>query len=196
MENDNLLFDKADLDEAVSVLKAGGVILYPTDTVWGLGCDATCPDAVERIFEIKRRAEGKSLVVLVSDADMIGRYVREIPEMAVNLIEVNDRPMTLIYPGALNLAPGVVAEDGSAAIRIPSSSDFCVSLIRRFGKPIVSTSANFSGEPAPACYEEIPIDLIEAADWVADPCLEAGATGQPSQIIQVGLHGEIKIIRE
>lgn len=196
MENEQALFDKADLDEVIAVLKAGGVILYPTDTVWGLGCDATNPDAVARVFEIKHRSESKALVTLVADADMIGRYVKEIPEVAVNLIEVNDRPMTIVYPGAVNLASGVVAEDGTAAIRIPSASDFCVQLIRRFGKAIVSTSANVSGAPAPACYEEIPIDIIEAADWVADPCLEAGATGEPSQIIQVGLHGEIKIIRE
>ena len=196
MENVNALFDKADLDEAIAVLKAGGVILYPTDTVWGLGCDATNPDAVAKVFEIKHRAESKALVTLVADADMIGRYVKEIPEVAVNLIEVNDKPMTIIYPGAVNLAAGVVADDGTAAIRIPSSSEFCVQLIRRFGKALVSTSANVSGEPAPACYEEIPIDIIEAADWVADPCLEEGATGEPSQIIKVGLHGEIKIVRE
>lgn len=195
MENEKALFDKADLDEAIAVLKAGGVILYPTDTVWGLGCDATNPDAVARVFELKRRAESKALVTLVADADMIGRYVKEIPEVAVNLIEVNDRPMTIVYPGAVHLAAGVVAEDGTAAIRIPSGSDFCVQLIRRFGKAIVSTSANYSGEPAPVSYEDIPIDIIEAADWVADPCLEEGSTGEPSQIIQVGLHGEIKIIR-
>ena len=184
------------LAEAVKTLRAGGTILYPTDTVWGLGCDATNPAAVAKVFEIKHRAESKALVTLVADADMIGRYVKEIPEVAVNLIEVNDKPMTIIYPGAVNLAAGVVADDGTAAIRIPSSSEFCVQLIRRFGKALVSTSANVSGEPAPACYEEIPIDIIEAADWVADPCLEEGATGEPSQIIKVGLHGEIKIVRE
>lgn len=196
MENDNLLFDNADLDEAISVLKAGGVILYPTDTVWGLGCDATNPEAVARIYAIKRRAESKSLVTLVADADMLGRYVKEIPEMAINLIEVNDRPMTIVYPGAVNLAPGVIAEDGTAAIRIPSGSEFCVRLIRRFGKALVSTSANFSGEPTPTYYEEIPGEIIDAAEWVADPCIQAGSTGEPSQIIKVGLHGEIKIIRE
>jgi len=118
-----------------------------------------------------------------------------IPEVAINLLEVNDRPMTIIYPGAMNLAPNVVAEDGSVGIRIPMN-DFCVEVIRRFHKPIVSTSANISGQPAPAFYDEIPLEIIDAVDWVADPYLEEGATGEPSQIISVGLHGEIKVIRE
>jgi len=189
------LFDKADLDEAIEVLKAGGVILYPTETVWGLGCDATNPDAVARIFEIKHRADSKSLISLVSDADMLGKYVKVIPEAALNLLEVNDKPMTIIYPGAMGLAANAIAEDGSAGIRIPTGSEFCIQLIRRFHKAIISTSANISGEPAPQCYEEIPLEIIEAADWVADPCIEEESTGEPSQIIKVGLHNEIQIIR-
>ena len=187
--------DLEEVKAAVETLKAGGIILYPTDTVWGIGCDATNEAAVARVFEIKRRADSKSLITLVSDADMLGKYVKVIPEVAINLIEVNDKPMTIIYPDAMGLAPNVVAEDGSAGIRIPMS-DFCVQVIRRFHKPIVSTSANISGEPAPAYYEDIPMEIIDAVDWVADPYLEEGATGEPSQIIQVGLHGEIKIIRE
>lgn len=183
------------LDETVQVLKDGGVILYPTDTIWGLGCDATNPVAVERIFGIKNRPDSKSLVLLACDMDQVARYVKEIPPMAVDLVEVNDKPMTIIYPDAMGLAPNVVAADGTAGIRIPMN-DFCVEVIRRFHKPIVSTSANISGEPAPAWYEDIPVEIIEAADWIADPYLEEGATGEPSQIIQVGLHGEIKIIRE
>jgi len=150
---------------------------------------------VARIYEIKQRADSKSLITLVADADMLGKYVKVIPEVAINLLEVNDKPMTLIYPDAMGLAPNVVAADGTAGIRIPMN-DFCVEVIRRFHKPVVSTSANISGEPAPAWYEDIPVEIIEAADWVADPYLEEGATGEPSQIIQVGLHGEIKVIRE
>ena len=180
--------------EAVEVLKAGGVILYPTDTVWGLGCDATNEEAVSKIYEIKKRSDSKSLITLVSDADMLGRYVRTIPEVAINLLEVNDKPMTIIYPGAINLAPNVVAQDGSAGIRIPMS-EFCRELVRRFRRPIVSTSANVSGEPSPAFYREIPSCIVEAADWVADPRFEKGATGRSSQIIKVGLRGEISIIR-
>ena len=187
--------DLEEVKAAVDTLKAGGIILYPTDTVWGIGCDATNEAAVARVFELKRRADSKSLITLVADADMLGKYVKVIPEVAINLLEVNDKPMTIIYPDAMGLAPNVLAEDGSAGIRIPMN-DFCVAVIRRFHKPIVSTSANISGEPAPAFYEDIPMEIIDAVDWVADPYLEEGATGEPSQIIQVGLHGEIKVIRE
>lgn len=186
--------DIEEIKEAVEVLKNGGVILYPTDTVWGLGCDATNEEAVAKVFAIKQRDDSKSLITLVSDADMLGKYVKVIPETAINLIEVNDKPMTIVYPGAMNLASNVVAEDGSVGIRIPMS-DFCKELVRRFRKPIVSTSANISGEPAPAFYEDIPFDIINSADWVADPCFEEGATGEASQIIKLGLHGEIQILR-
>ncbi len=186
--------DLEEVKAAVETLKAGGIILYPTDTVWGIGCDATNETAVARVYELKKRADSKSLITLVADADMLGKYVKVIPEVAINLLEVNDKPMTIIYPDAMGLAPNVLAEDGSAGIRIPMH-DFCVEMIRRFRKPVVSTSANYSGEPAPAFYEDIPVDIIEAVDWVADPYLEEGATGEPSQIIKVGLHGEIKIIR-
>ncbi|MCQ2151599.1 MAG: threonylcarbamoyl-AMP synthase [Bacteroidales bacterium] len=186
--------DIEEIKAAVEVLKAGGIILYPTDTVWGIGCDATNPEAVAKVYEIKRREDSKSLITLVSDIDMIGKYVKVIPEMAINLIEVNDKPMTVIYPDAMNLAPNLVAEDGSVAIRIPMS-EFCRELVRRFRKPIVSTSANISGEATPSLYEEISLEIINAVDWVADPYLEEGATGKASQIIKVGLKGEIEIIR-
>ena len=188
---------ETDLEEvkaAVETLKAGGIILSPTDTVWGIGCDATDEAAVARVFELKQRADSKSLITLVADADMLGKYVKVIPEVAINLLEVNDRPMTIIYPDAMGLAPNVVAEDGSAGIRIPMH-DFCVEVIRRFRKPIVSTSANVSGQPAPAFYDEIPLEIIDAVDWVADPYLEEGATGEPSQILKVGLRGEIEVLR-
>ena len=190
----NPKIDIDDIKEAVEVLASGGVILYPTDTVWGIGCDATSEEAVAKVFEIKRRSDAKSLITLVSDADMLGKYVKVIPETAINLIEVNDKPMTIIYPGAMNLASNVVAEDGSAGIRIPMS-DFCVELVKRFRKPIVSTSANISGEATPSCYEEISFDIINAVDWVADPVYEEGATGSSSQIIKLGLRGEVQIIR-
>ena len=191
MEKD---LDLEEVKAAVDVLKAGGLILYPTDTVWGIGCDATNEAAVARVFELKQRSDSKSLITLVADADMLGKYVKVIPEVAINLLEVNDKPMTIIYPGAMGLAPNVVAEDGSVGIRIPMH-DFCVAVIRRLHRPIVSTSANISGQPAPAYYEDIPLEIIDAVDWVADPYLEEGSTGEPSQIIQVGLHGEIKILR-
>lgn len=182
------------IDAAVKVLKEGGVILYPTDTVWGLGCDATNEAAVEKIFKIKQRAESKSLITLVSDVDMLCRYVQEIPEIAISLIEVNDKPMTIIYPEAMGLAKNVVAEDGSAGIRVPMS-DFCVKLISKFRRPIVSTSANISGEASPKFFEEITDEIKNSVDFVVDPECEDTATHEPSQLIKVGLTSEIEIIR-
>jgi L-threonylcarbamoyladenylate synthase len=186
---------KQEIDAAVKVLKEGGVILYPTDTVWGIGCDAANKDAVARVFEIKQRSDAKSLITLVADADMIGRYVKVIPQMAIELIEVNDKPMTIIYPGAMGLAENVVAEDGSVGIRIPQN-DFCKQLCRRFGGAIVSTSANISGEEAPASFADINAAILDEVDHIVDPFYEEGATGVSSQVIKVGLDGEIKVIRE
>lgn len=197
--------------KAVEVLRAGGILLYPTDTVWGLGCDATDPEAVARIFKIKNRSDSKSLVLLASDIDMVARYVKEIPEMAVQLVEVNDKPMTIIYPGAVaagvpssgekpvadryRLAHNVVAEDGSVGIRIPMM-DFCKEMVRRFGRPVVSTSANISGEPAPKSFSEISQEIKSAVDYTVDPVLEKGSTGHASSIIMVGLDSSIRIIRK
>lgn len=200
------------IQKALEVLRAGGIILYPTDTVWGLGCDATNPEAVAKIYEIKRRADSKSLVLLASDIDMIARYVKEIPEMAIQLIEVNDKPMTIIYPGAVAglspdasgalpkpdrraLAFNTVAEDGTVGIRIPMM-DFCQQLVFKLGRPLVSTSANISGEPTPKRFAEISEEIRNAADYVVDPRLESGATGQSSSIIKVGLDYSIEIIRK
>lgn len=187
--------------EAVNILRKGGVILYPTDTVWGLGCDATDPDAVSKIYRIKKRSDSKSLVLLASDLDMIARYVREIPEMAIQLVEVNDKPMTIVYPDAIvgkengGLAHNVVAQDGTVGIRIPMA-DFCRELVRRFGRPIVSTSANLSGEPTPKSYADISMTVREAADYTLDPSLEKESVGTASSIIKVGTDGTIAIIRK
>ena len=187
--------------EALEVLKKGEVILYPTDTVWGLGCDATDPEAVEKIYRIKNRPDSKSLVLLASDLDMVARYVKAIPEMAVQLVEVNDRPMTIIYPDALTgpdcrgLADNVVAEDGSVGIRIPMA-DFCRDLVRRFGRPIVSTSANISGEPTPKKFADIPQSIKDSVDCILDPSLERQSSGKASSIIKVGIDGTIDIIRK
>ena len=194
------------MQKALEVLRSGGIILYPTDTVWGIGCDATDPAAVARIYEIKKRADSKSLVLLASDMDMVCRYVKEIPEMAVQLVEVNDKPMTIIYPGAVAgrpedkasrscLAYNAVAEDGTVGIRIPMM-DFCQQLVAKFGRPIVSTSANMSGEPTPRKFAEISAEIRDAADHIVDPALEKGSTGQSSSIIKVGLDYSIEIIRK
>ena len=195
------------MNEILNILRNGGVILYPTDTVWGIGCDATNPEAVAKVYEIKKREDSKSLVLLASDMDMICRYVKEIPEMAVQLVEVNDKPMTIIYPGAVAgekdcmkpdrhvLAYNTVAEDGTVGIRIPMM-DFCQQLVAKLGRPIVSTSANISGEPTPKKFAEISEDIKSAVDYIADPSLEKGSTGQSSSIIKVGLDYSIEIIRK
>lgn len=199
------------INETVAVLKNGGTILYPTDTVWGLGCDATNPEAVAEIFSIKRRSDSKSLVLLASDLDMVARYVKEIPDIAMQLVEVNDKPMTLVYPGAISgkapengekagqnpgkLAYNTVAADGTVGIRIPMM-DFCIRLVKKFGRPIVSTSANISGEPTPKKYEEIASEIKDAADYIVDPAMESRSTGQSSSIIKVGTDYSIEIIRK
>ena len=198
------------INKALEVLRAGGIILYPTDTVWGIGCDATDPSAVARVYEIKRRADSKSLVLLASDMDMICRYVKEVPEMAVQLVEVNDKPMTIIYPDAIAgpkpsdtlpkadrrcLAFNTVAEDGTVGIRIPMM-EFCQQLVAKLGRPLVSTSANISGEPTPKKFAEISEEIRSAVDYIVDPALERGATGQSSSIIKVGLDYSIEIIRK
>ena len=192
------------IHEALGVLRNGGVILYPTDTIWGIGCDATDPAAVDRIFRIKNRPDSKSLVLLASDLDMITRYVKAIPEMALDLVEVNDKPMTIIYPDAVAgtadksdkrlLAYNAVAADGSVGIRIPLMPELC-DMIRRFGRPIVSTSANVSGEPSPKRFADIPEGIRAAVDYIVDPALEASSTGLASQIIKLSLSGEFQIIR-
>lgn len=192
--------------EALRVLREGGTILYPTDTVWGLGCDATNPEAVARIFEIKKRADSKSLVLLACNLDMVAKYVKEIPSIAVDLVEVNDAPMTIIYPEALagvagepgdrwHLAHNAVAEDGSVGIRIPLM-DWCKDLVFKLGRPIVSTSANISGEPTPQRFSEIPQEIKDAVDFVVPPSIDTQSTGKASQILKVGLRGEIEIIRK
>ena len=198
------------LSEALEVLRKGGVILYPTDTIWGLGCDATDPDAVHRVYEIKKRPDAKSLVLLASDLDMVARYIQKIPDIAIDLVEVNDKPMTIVYPGAVctkapaegeapvkdrwHLAYNTVAEDGSVGIRIPMM-DFCKELVRRLGRPLVSTSANISGEPSPKAFADIPAEIRSAVDYVVAPRLERESTGLASQIIKLGLDGEVEILR-
>ena len=184
--------------EAVGVLRSGGVILYPTDTVWGIGCDATDPKAVARVFAIKRRSDSKALVLLAANLDMVARYVKAVPNIAIDLVEVNDKPMTLIYPGAIcgayGLAENAVAEDGSVGMRIPLPG-FWRDLVARLGRPLVSTSANISGEPTPRRFAEISPEIRDAVDYAVPAPLERGSTGSASQIIKVGLGGEVEILR-
>lgn len=183
-----------DIRKAVEVMKNGGVILYPTDTVWGIGCDATNAKAVEKVYEIKHRDDSKALICLVDSDDRITKYVRNVPEVAWNLFELSEKPTTVILDNAVNLAPNLIAEDGSIAMRItrePFSKELCY----RFQKPIVSTSANISGEVAAQNYCDIPDELLSAVDYVCWSRRQEHKPHKPSSIIKLSEDGEVKIIR-
>lgn len=183
-----------EITKALEVLRRAGVILYPTDTVWGIGCDATNAEAVARIYAIKRRDDSKAMVTLLDNPDNVARWIKTVPEIAYELWEVADKPLTLVLPGAKGLATNLIAEDGSVAMRI-ASDDFCKKLVRALGRPLVSTSANISGENTPKSYRDISPEIISAVDHAVDPALGKGATGKPSSIIRLGLGGDFQIIR-
>lgn len=187
-------FDE-DIQNCLKVLKEGGIILYPTDTIWGLGCDATNPKAVERIFRIKGRIETKSLLALVNSEAMLERYVREIPPIAYEIVRLSDKPVTIIYPSCKNLAAGIAAEDGSAGIRITEDS-FCSKLIEKFRKPVVSTSANVSGNPSPAHFGDISEHIIRSVDYVVFHRRDDRRKHIASPVIKVEINGIVKIIRK
>lgn len=186
---------KDEIRKACEVMRNGGVILYPTDTVWGIGCDATNEEAVKRIFEIKRRADSKAMLVLVDSAVKVDFYVKDVPEVAWNLIDLSTKPLTIIYDGARNLAPNLIASDGSVGIRV-TDEEFSKQLCFSFRKAIVSTSANISGQPAPAVFSEISDDIKNAVDYVVDYRRDETGHPKPSSIIRLGQGGEVKIIRE
>jgi L-threonylcarbamoyladenylate synthase len=187
-------FSNDDLKKALEVLRQGGVILYPTDTVWGIGCDATNVEAVKRIYEIKQREDSKSMLVLIENPNMLNSYVREVPEVAWQLIEVTDKPLTIIYPGAKNVAANLVASDGSLGIRVTAEL-FTEHLIQRFRRPIVSTSANLAGKPTPQSFGEISEEIKSAVDYVVEYRQEEHGKNAPSSIVKLGVGGEIQIIR-
>lgn len=202
-------YDKSDLEEAVRVLRMGGVIVYPTDTVWGIGCDATNEEAVRKVYALKRREDSKSMLVLLDAPGKLQGYVEEVPEMAWELLECtmedktlnsqlstlnSQRPMTIIYPGAKNLAKNLIATDGSVGIRI-TQEPFSKALCERLRRPIVSTSANISGEPAAKTFRQISEEVLRQADYVCLFRRDDEQEKQPSSIIKLGLHNEIQIIR-
>ena len=185
---------KEEVRKACEILKNGGIILYPTDTIWGIGCDATNEAAVKRVYELKLREDSKAMLVLLDDVGKLASYV-EVPDVAYELLEVNDKPMTIIYPNAKNLAKNLIAQDRTIGIRITSEA-FTKALIYRFRKPIVSTSANISGEPSPRCFAEISDAVKTAVDYVVDFRQEETTNPAPSSIIKLGVGGEIQIIRK
>ena len=183
-----------DIKKACEVMEKGGLILYPTDTIWGIGCDATNEEAVKRVYEIKNRIDSKALIILVDKPAKVDFYVREVPEIAWDLIEVADKPLTIVYPHARNLAPNVLAQDGSVGIRI-TREEFSRKLCERFRKAIVSTSVNISGQPSPACFAEISDEIKQAVDYIVTYRQEDPTKPAPSSVIAIGDGGVIKILR-
>ena len=185
---------KEDIRCAVEVMNQGGIILYPTDTIWGLGCDATNADAVRRIYEIKQRTDAKALISLVDSETKVQFYVKEVPEVAWDVMELSERPMTIVFDGGRNLAPNLLAEDGSVAIRITKEA-FSKELCMRMKRAVVSTSANISGQPAPRCFTEISEEIKGAVDYICTSRQDEPPTQTASSIIKLGAGGEVTIIR-
>lgn len=182
-----------EIKNALKILKEGGLIVYPTDTVWGIGCDATNPDAIKKIYDLKQRDDSKALICLVADDRMLKKYVRKVPEVALNIIEIADKPTTIIYDDAQNLAPNLIADDNTIAIRIPDD-EFCYQLCRKLNGALVSTSANISGLPTPKSFKEIAPEVLKGVDYVVNLQREK-ICSKPSSIIKLSSNGIVKVIR-
>lgn len=186
---------KEEIKLAVESLKKGKIILYPTDTIWGIGCDGTLVKTINRIYSIKKRVEKKSMIILLDSTDKISRYVKNVPAIAYDLIERYNEPLTIIYPNAVNVAKNIIGTDGSIAIRIVKD-DFCREMIRLFDKPIVSTSANLSGQPAPVVFSKIQDEIINEVDHIVNLNKDTVIRTKPSTIIRLTEHGEFEVIRK
>jgi L-threonylcarbamoyladenylate synthase len=185
---------KTEIENCITVLKKGGLILYPTDTVWGIGCDATNPEAVDKVFKLKQRSDEKSLICLVHDFRMLNEYVENVPEVAYDILKYAKKPTTIIYDDPIRVAENIIAEDNSLAIRV-TKDEFCKKLIQRFRRPLVSTSANISGEKTPQSYAEIDPLILEGVDYVVNLHHEK-KSGKPSAIIKLKNDGSVKVIRQ
>ena len=183
-----------DLKNCIEHLKNGGLILYPTDTLWGIGCDANNSEAIKKVYALKKRIDSKSLICLVADERMLSKYIKEIPEVALDIIEVAENPTTIIYDSPQNVATNLIAADNSIAIRIPDN-EFCFQLLRKFNGAIVSTSANISGEPSPNSFSEISNDILKGVDYVVNLHREKKSS-KPSSIIKLSNNGLVTIIRK
>lgn len=186
---------KDEVNKALEVLKSGGLILYPTDTIWGIGCDATNAEAIDKVYKLKGRAEEKSLIILLDNDHKLQSYVKEVPEIAYDLIEFAENPLTIIYSGAKNLAPNAIAKDGSIGIRIVKH-DFCEQLLQRFKKPLISTSANISGEASPACFDEISDEIKTGVDYVVNLEQNDRSKRKASTIMKLEADGLFSFIRK
>ena len=186
--------EHTETQQALSVLREGGIILYPTDTVWGIGCDASNPEAVKKVYDLKNRADSKALIIMVASEVMLERTVIDMPNIAWDLIDTNEKPLTIIYQEVKGIAHNAIAEDGSCAIRLPKDN-FCQQLVQRLGKPLISTSANTSGNPTPQSFQDIEPSILSGVDYVVNLRQQEKSKNTPSSIILLKNNGEIKIIR-
>lgn len=194
MKEEQFVYAKEDLQAALEALQRGELILYPTDTIWGIGCDATNPDAVKKVYALKRREDAKALISIVDTNAKLQALMDEVPELAYDLTDLATEPLTIIYPNVRGLAPNLLAEDGSAGIRV-CDEPFCRALCQRFRKPIVSTSANISGEPAPRFFSEISSEITEAVDYVVKYRQEDNRPRSASKIMKLNADGTFVLIR-
>ena len=185
---------RTEIENAIAILKKGGIILYPTDTVWGIGCDATHPLAIESIYKLKKRANDKSLICLVSDLNMLEQYVEKVPKAAYDVLKFSVTPTTIVYDDPIRISENLIAADNSLAIRIVED-EFCNKLIRKFKRPLVSTSANISGEKTPTNFQEISKEILEGVDYVVNLHRDKKAS-KPSTIIKIKNDGTVKVIRD
>jgi L-threonylcarbamoyladenylate synthase len=185
---------KDEVAKALKVLQDGGIILYPTDTIWGIGCDATNAEAVKKIYDLKQRDEAKSMIILLDSDSKLQSYIAEVPDIAYDLIEYAENPLTLVMPGAKNLAANLINEDGTVGIRV-TSHEFCKQLLQRFRKPIVSTSANISGQPSPKNFNGVADEIIEGVDYVVDVDQHDLTEKKPSTIMRIDPSGKFEFIR-
>ena len=185
---------KTEIDKVLAVLNKGGLILYPTDTVWGIGCDATNPEAVNKIFQLKQRPDSKTMICLVANDAMLERYVKKVPDLAYDIMDLSEKPVTIVYDQPVNVAHNLIAEDNTMAIRV-ARDQFCQRLIQRLKKPLVSTSANLAGNPTPQNYREIDEQILKGVDYVVNLHRE-GEKAKPSSIIRLRNDGTVKVIRE
>lgn len=185
---------REEIQQSLSVLREGGLILYPTDTVWGIGCDASNPEAVKKVYDLKNRPDSKALITLVASEIMLERTVIDMPDIAWDLIDTAEKPLTIIYQEVKGLAHNAIAEDGSCAIRLPKDN-FCQQLVQRLGKPLISTSANTSGTPTPQSFQDIEPSILSGVDYVVNLRQQEECKNTSSSIILLKNNGEIKIIR-
>ena len=181
--------------EALQHLRNGNIILYPSDTIWGLGCDARNEKAIEKVFSLKQRPDNKAFIVIISKIEQLSEYILEVPELAWNLVEFAEKPLTVIYPKGKNLPANLMGEDGSIAIRLVKD-EFCKGLVHRFERAIVSTSANILGQPSPSKFEDISSEIVNGVEYILKNPNGENKNPQPSQIVKLGLGGEFEFIRK